>query len=914
MSRVSTLRTRLSGRSLLLIGLTAVLVALLAAGGVRYAVRERSSVASPADSCRENDDLAWEPSGEKFAAGFEQHPFVGNGYLGLRVPPAGMGYQATGEASGWPLRTPRYDGAHVAGLFGREPGVGDGREAAVAIPTWSTLTVGVGDESYSPATPPGRISRFRQSVELRCGLVRTASIWTTGDGRSTELNYSVLADRTDQHVGVVHLTVVPRWSGKLTVTDLLDGAGARRIVPAGGGAHKDATMDVAFRTMATDVTGAVASTLRLGHTVPATSVRKQTPTDGLTARQEVSFQVERGKSYELDKFVGVDTTLTSADPEKSALDAAGRAAARGWSALFAAHAEAWQALWRADIEIPGRRELQRWVREQLYLLYSATNARQDNSISPTGLSSDNYAGQIFWDAETWMYPGLLQLAPELAASVVNYRHKTLPGAQANARKQGLPGALYPWTSASVGDLEECHSWQPPHCLTQIHLQGDISLAAWQYYLATKDTDYLRARSWPIMKAVAEFWAGRVTDNHDGTYSIRNVAGPDEYSNGVDDGVYTNAVAALALRNAVRAAQVLGEPSVPEWSAIADRLRIPFDRDRQIFLQYQGYRGTKIKQADTALLLYPLEWPMSNDVAVKTLDYYVEHTDPDGPAMTDSVHAIDAAEIGEPGCSSYTYLERAVRPFVREPFGQLSETRGDKVAEHKASPGTPAFNFDTAAGGLIQSFTNGLAGLRYRENAIRLNPVLPPQLTDGIVIHGLHWQGRVFDVQVGPQQSTVTVSTGEPLPVESATGTQLASVGHPLVLKTRRPDLLPTDNAARCRTASATSAQAGRYADAAVDGSTTTAWVPDADQAAMTVDLGASGPIARIAPHWTDAQPASFGFDVSDDNRRWSPVSPDTASGALPATAAGRYVRVHVSDARPESRPGLRELEIVRPPR
>ena len=68
----------------------------------------------------------------------------------------------------------------------------------------------------------------------------------------------------------------------------------------------------------------------------------------------------------------------------------------------------------------------------------------------------------------------------------------------------------------------------------------------------------------------------MTANADGSYSINNVAGPDEYSNGVDDGVFTNAGAATALRNATAAAAILGEPAPAQWTTIADHLRMPFD--------------------------------------------------------------------------------------------------------------------------------------------------------------------------------------------------------------------------------------------------------------------------------------------------------------------------------------------------
>ena len=60
---------------------------------------------------------------------------------------------------------------------------------------------------------------------------------------------------------------------------------------------------------------------------------------------------------------------------------------------------------------------QDWIRSSLYNLWSSIRGGTDDSISPVGLSSDNYAGLIFWDAETWMYPSLLLMHPDIADSV-----------------------------------------------------------------------------------------------------------------------------------------------------------------------------------------------------------------------------------------------------------------------------------------------------------------------------------------------------------------------------------------------------------------------------------------------------------------------------------------------------------------
>jgi trehalose/maltose hydrolase-like predicted phosphorylase len=876
-----------------------------------------ASAALAAGACPSGQDGAgWTLSTTTYGTASTRHPYVGNGYLSQRVPPAGMGYMATGEKTGWPLYTPRYDGAFVGGLYGRDPLIvdadGQSRTIDSAIPTWSTLSVTAGGDTFSPTTPAGRISNFKQSLYLGCGLLRTSLTWTAADGKVTDLAYDVIASRDRMHVGAVHLSMTPRWSGTATVADVIDGAGARRLLQTGGGAWRGGpTVDVTFETQSIGTPGAVASTLSYGAGVQPSSDKRTAKAQNLTASRTVSFPVTARTTYQLTKFVGVDTALTSAKPEADAVAASQSAAARGWSGLLADHAATWAKLWTSDIEVGGNAELQEWVRSNLYALLSSIRGGTDNSISPVGLSSDNYAGLVFWDAETWMYPSLLLMHPDIADAVVAYREKTLPGARTNAVNLGYKGLFYPWNGAGTGDLaSECHSVSPPHCVTQIHLQGDIALSVWQYYQATGDLNWLRSR-WNILKGNAEFWAGRVTANGDGTYSINNVAGPDEYSNGVNDGVFTNAGAATALRNATKAAKLLGESAPASWTAIADHLRMPFDSANQVFRQYDGYAGTLIKQADTVLLIYPLEWSMSADVAAKTLDYYAERTDPDGPAMTDSVHAIDAAQIGAPGCATYTYLRRSITPFIRDPFAQFAEARGDKAGAQDPLAGAPAFDFLTGSGGFSQVFTYGLTGLRWRDDGIRLDPMLPPQLSGGVTLRGLHWHGSTFDVKIGAASTTVTVRSGDPLPVDARGTRQVIRSGGSLSLTTRRPDLAAPANLALCKPGTATSEEAGMYADAAVDGSHATIWAPADATASLTVDLRAKVQVGRIAVTWTDTLPATSSVQVSADGKAWTTVAP-AADGSLASAVTARYVRVTMTRADTAPRTGIREVAVNAP--
>ncbi|WP_326672178.1 discoidin domain-containing protein [Streptomyces sp. NBC_01257] len=835
----------------------------------------RPAAPAPAVACGRDTDPAWAPTSTVFgeAAGYD--PYVGNGYLGHRVPAAGAGYAEREEKTGWPLYTPRYDGAFVSGLFGREKDLAAGREVAAALPSWTGLDVRVGKETYGSATPAGRISHYRQTVFLRCGLVRTSLRWTTADGRATDLTYEVLADRAEVHTGAVRLRMTPHWSGTATVTGRLDPRGARRIALADDGT---------FRTRGTGTAGAIVQTMR-----PAGA-------NGQPSR------VTSGRTYTYLKYVGVDTALTSRAPRTTAREASRRGARLGWSAVLAENAAVWRRDWSADVSVPGSPDLQKWLRSAQYGLLASTRTGSRDSIAPAGLTSDNYAGMVFWDAETWMYPGLLATRPELARSVVEYRYRTRDEARTNAEKLGFEGLFYPWTSASRGSLwSECQSWNPPHCVTQNHLQGDVSLAVWQYYLATGDRDWLAGHGWQLLRGIADFWASRATANDDGSYSVKEVAGPDEYSNGVTDGVFTNAVAATALRNATRAAQLLGHAAPAGWKEVADGLRIPYDPDRKLYLQYAGYDGSTIKQADTVLLIYPLEWPMEPGAAASTLDYYAARTDPDGPAMTDSVHAIDAAAIGEPGCAAYTYLQRAVRPFMRGPYALFSEARGAKAGAQDPLSGFPADDFLTGKGGFLQVFTHGLTGLRLREDGVRLDPMLPPQLREGVKLTGLRYRGRTYDIAIGPRTTEVRLTSGAPFTLHTPSGPRTLSTA--LTLPTRRPDLTPTTDAARCRPATATSETPGLYAAAAVDGSTATAWSPDGAAGTLTVELGRTAPVTGFAPEWTDVPPASHRLETSADGRNWQPYR---------AGAVAREVRVTVRSADAAAPAGVRELRVTQP--
>jgi trehalose/maltose hydrolase-like predicted phosphorylase len=270
---------------------------------------------------------------------------------------------------------------------------------------------------------------------------------------------------------------------------------------------------------------------------PATAQRQ--------ASLAVDFAVQPGTTYEFSKAVGIATSQDSGEPRSAADSQSATAAAVGFAGLLAEDTAAWAKLWQSDVVVPDDPVMQRRIRAAEFYLAESLRPDVDWSVSPVGLSSSGYNDHVFWDAETWMYPSLLLLHPELAASVVDYRQRTIAGARANAAQTGYQGTRFAWESADDG-TEQTPTWAETRTFEQ-HVSADVALAQWQYYLATGDRSWLEAGAWPVLAGTADFWASRATPDGAGGYDINHVEGPDEHHFDVDNEVYTNVAAVTDLR-------------------------------------------------------------------------------------------------------------------------------------------------------------------------------------------------------------------------------------------------------------------------------------------------------------------------------------------------------------------------------
>ncbi|KAG8988480.1 alpha,alpha-trehalase ath1 [Tulasnella sp. JGI-2019a] len=840
---------------------------------------------------------------------WEAQPYVANGYIGQRIPAEGMGYyeippineSADDGTSGWPLFDRRFTAAMVAGFYDQQATTSGtnfdqtgGEQPISTLPTWSSLYITVDGATYQVGTDTAQISNYQQSLSIQNGIVSTSFKWSPATNVSMTLNYTVIAHRVVPNLGVVRLDVTGLKAGvNVTITSVLDGAGSwRTTTPNAGVGIVPNTPDTVYSAVQPDGIANVTA-YEVSRVVFATGKGTALPRGtggcftGLSSNASTISQCYSGSpsstgTLSVVKYVGIASSDAYAGKELStALGAVTHAVSAGYNSVLKEHTDAWDALWEdADVIISGTgifEELQYAARASLFHLLS--NVRQgseghglgDNSIAPAGLTSDSYAGQIFWDADTWMFPGLNALFPLYAESITNFRYRQLGAAQENAKLFNVSGSLYPWTAGRFGNctgVGPCYNYE-------YHLENDISLAQYQYWASSQNRTWLETKGWPVISSIAEFWASQVTFNSStGKYSTLNETDPDEYANFRNNAAFTNAGISVVLKNAVYFAGVLGITPPSNWTTISNKITVLSDPTSGIVLEYDGFNSTTdVKQADVVLLTYPLEYPQTTAQGLADLDYYALATSPNGPGMTYSVFSIDASALSPVGCASYTYLLSSSQPYSRAPFYQFSEQTSDVYTSNGGT--NPAYTFLTAHGGFLQSLTHGFTGYRSRTNAFYLDPILPDQISN-YTVKGMKYRSGTFDVTLTTSQTIIrlrSTSGGASIPVEIASanaraGNYTLKAGQSLVVPTRHTNgTLVEGNLAQCKsilapevsfTNTSPSVIPGQYALAAIDGSNATSWQPYTNSSQfMVVDLQTLQTVSALHFNWGGNPPISY---------------------------------------------------------
>ena len=123
-----------------------------------------------------------------------------------------------------------------------------------------------------------------------------------------------------------------------------------------------------------------------------------------TASQCYTLVAPSSGQISVIKYVGIASSDAFAGKEAStALSAISYAKSKGYTTILAQHTAAWDGLWDdSDIIIPGEKHTELQLATRASLFHMLSNVREgheghglgDNSIAPSGLTSDSYAGFV----------------------------------------------------------------------------------------------------------------------------------------------------------------------------------------------------------------------------------------------------------------------------------------------------------------------------------------------------------------------------------------------------------------------------------------------------------------------------------------------------------------------------------------
>lgn len=725
---------------------------------------------------------------------YQRQPYVLNGYIGARIPVTGLGFaydtlprEETNQQlvrNGWPLFNHRYAGAFVAGFFdSQEKTEGNnfpelleaGWELVIsAVPQWTTinLRMQMNGKKYAFNTATisknvlGLVTNYTQSLSLEHGSVTTRFVWLN----SVQVTITVIAHRDLLSLGLVEMefTNIGNKLAQIEVESVLDFSLAQRCAFTGVGLD-DKGIHIEFRPEGIDyVHGAIYSQLTSPHATPGRPV-----VSDRSALQKFLLDLAPGQPVRASKTSGIITSDWDPEQLRSREQVLGFAKLvvakrpENFADLFDSHRQAWNRTLSTvpAITFHGDRYLTLAARASLYHLVANTRPHATgvtSALSVVGLSSDSYAGHVFWDTDLWISNAIAPFSPANALSLPNYRLYTRDQAKRNL-KGNDKGAVYPWTSGRFGN---CTATGPCYDY-EYHINFDVAQSAWNLYLSgATDENYLINTVYPLMNDAAEFYASSLVKFNDtvGKYTTRNMTDPDEYANHVDNGAFTNAAIARLMKWHVHLSQHLGakEQALTQYQDIAKNIYLPQHDD--LVLEYSGMNSSvRVKQADVIMLTYPLENELINmEQAQLNMEFYAAKQVSFGPAMTYSIFSILGSKIAASGCASYSYLHKSIQPFLRGPFAQMSEQNND---DFTANGGThPAFPFLTGHGGFVQAALQGLTGWRYDyfvdssnkiQRVLVLDPVAIPCLEGEVVYDGLHFNNNSISMVLGNETLAIT---------------------------------------------------------------------------------------------------------------------------------------------------------------
>jgi alpha,alpha-trehalose phosphorylase len=756
---------------------------------------------------------------------------TGNGYLGLRGDWAPDPESSGTYVNGFHETFPILYAEHAFG-FARTG------QSMLNAPEAKSIELTVGDEvlRLAPDHPErSHVTDFRREIDFRTGVLHSELTWhTRAAGRVRVLSERVVS-LEHRHLAVLRLSfelldapaavtitsqlvnrqdVATRDAGPTHADPRRSRTFDRRVLDPVLQTHPDAgspgggTVTLGYRCVESGMT--IAAAYR--HAIEAGGgVAFDTELAGDRAATTMHLDAGPGATVTLTKYVAYHSS--SQIHEASGDVSIDELAARCRSTLDAAEASGWeralaeQQVWldrfwaRTDIAVDGDDAVQQAIRWNLFQMAQASAQIGGRGIAAKAVTASGYDGHYFWDTEVYMVPLLAYTNPDAARDLLHFRFRTLPTARQRAIEMSQRGALYPWRTING---EEASAYYPAGT-AQYHIDADVAHAIDRYVTATGDTEFLHGEGAEILVEMARLFAdlGFYDEADPAVFHIHGVTGPDEYTAVVDDNLYTNVMARFTLRFAADvvsqlrsghpdahgslvAATGLANDEVAEWTRAADAMCVLYDDELGInpqddsFLGHEAwdwegtpddkyplllnfhplviYRHQVLKQADVVLAMYLRGDEFASDVQRRNFDYYDAVTTGDS-SLSACVQAVMAAEVG--------HADLAMHYFRESLYLDIANTHGNTVdGAHIAN-----------VGGVWACLVHGFAGVRDSGTHVRIAPRLPAGWRG--MRFGLHRRGGDIAIAVDPTGATVTVESGEPVPIladgvitEVAPGTSL----------------------------------------------------------------------------------------------------------------------------------------------
>ncbi len=707
-------------------------------------------------------------------------------------------------------------GNYVAGVYYPDPtrvgwwknGYPDYFAKVLNAADWTPIHVDIDGESLDLST--ARIDSYRRALHLRTGELERTFRATLVNGRTVEVESLKFVSMSHPDLAAIRY--------RITVIDNPAIVGLSVGID-GDVTNEDSNHEAGFwDPVTTSVSGSrglvVLETKKTGFIV-GTGTDHLVTIDGVGAAGEPEAQhtatsvtstyeiaVDALQTIEVIKFAA-NLTSRTVDPQQIPAKVEGlldEAIAAGFTSLRQAHHDAWEHKWKlSDVEIGGDDDVQQGLRFSIFQLHSTfTGVDPDLNIGPKGFTGEKYGGVTYWDTEAFCLPFYLAAAePQVSKNLLHYRHRQLGRAIENAGKLGFVGgaALYPMVTING---EECHNeWEIT--FEEIHRNGAIAFAIFDYIRTTGDTRHLLEGGLDVLVAIARFWAQRVSFSEDKqAWVMLGVTGPNEYENNINNNWYTNLMAQWTLRYAAEAIDTARGLDLDEtdrllaamafdevaerasWADVAERIHLPFDAERGVFLQQDGFldkelraadsldpaerpishhwswdrilRSCFIKQADVLQGLWVFEDRFDVDTLRRNFDFYEPMTVHES-SLSPSVHAVLAVRLGR--------LDKAHEMLRRSARLDLDDVNAD------TSDGCHV----TSMAGTWIAAVQGFGGVRVVDDHLELAPVLAPGWTS--LGFRVHFRGVWLSVTATPG-SVVVESLGD-----TSTTLQLHGVRHEL---------------------------------------------------------------------------------------------------------------------------------------